>query len=99
MHFGRDLGAKIEEKSIPKRCQKHVGIDLEVEPAKTQKMTPLTAFFVFFLIKLGPKSIKNRRKMDPQSREFFDQVFGSILNGFCEDFGPILGAKMKPKSI
>ena len=47
MHFGRDFGAKMEEKSIRKRCQKHVGIDLEVEPAKTQKMTPLTAFFVF----------------------------------------------------
>ena len=60
MHFGRDLGAKIEEKSLQKRCQKHVGIDLEVEPAKTQKMTPLTAFWMFFLIKLGPKSIKNR---------------------------------------
>ena len=99
MHFGRDFGAKIEEKSIQKRCQKHVGIDLEVEPAKTQKMTPLTAFLVFFLIKLGPKSIKNRRKMDPQSRKFFDPVFGSILNGFWEDFGPILGTKMRPKSI
>ena len=99
MRFGKDLGAKIEEKSIQKRCQKHVGIDLEVEPAKTQKMTPLTAFLMFFLIKVDPKSIKNRRKMDPQSREFFDQVFGSILNGFWEDFGPILGAKMTPKSI
>ena len=99
MNFGRDFGAKMEEKSIQKRCQKHVGIDLEVELAKTQKMIPLTAFWLFFLIKLGPKSIKNRWKMDPQSREFFDQVFGSILNGFWEDFGPILGAKMKPKSI
>ena len=28
MHFGRDLGAKMEEKSMQKRCQKHVGIDL-----------------------------------------------------------------------
>ena len=35
MHFGRDLGAKMEEKSVQKRCQKHVGIDLEVELAKT----------------------------------------------------------------
>ena len=100
MHFGRNFGTQIEEKSIQKRYQKHVGIDIEVEPAKThQKMTPLTAFLMFFLIKLGPKSIKNRRKMDPQSREFFDQVFGSILNGFGEDFGPALGAKMTPKSI
>ena len=79
MHFGRDLGAKIEEKSIQKRCQKHVGIDLEVEPAKTQKMTPLTAFFVFFLIKLGPTSIKNLLEIGPKSRKFFDQVFGSIF--------------------
>ena len=35
MHFGRDLGANMEEKSIQKRYQKHVGIDLEVELAKT----------------------------------------------------------------
>ena len=35
MHFGRDLGAKMEEKSMQKRCQKHAGIDLEVELAKT----------------------------------------------------------------
>ena len=35
MRFGRDLGAKMEEKSVQKRCQKHVGIDLEVELAKT----------------------------------------------------------------
>ena len=48
MHFGKDFGAKMDEKSMEKRCQKHVGIDLEVEPTKTQKMTPLTAFFVFF---------------------------------------------------
>ena len=63
MHFGRDFETQIEEKSIQKRCQKHVGIDLEVEPAKTQQMSPLTAFFVFFLIKLGPKSVKNRGKI------------------------------------
>ena len=79
MHFGRDLGAKIEEKSIQKRCQKHVGIDLEVEVAKTQKLTPLVAFLVFFQVKLGPKSIKNRRKLDPKSGNFSDQVFGSIF--------------------
>ena len=30
MHFGRDFGVKMEEKSMQKRCQKHVGIDLEV---------------------------------------------------------------------
>ena len=35
MHFGKDLGAKMDEKSMQKRCQKHVGIDLEVELAKT----------------------------------------------------------------
>ena len=35
MHFGRDFGAKMEAKSVQKRCQKHVGIDLEVELAKT----------------------------------------------------------------
>ena len=60
MHFGRDLGAKMEEKSIQKRCQKRVGIDLEVKVAKTQKLTPLTAFLKVFQVKLGPKSIKNR---------------------------------------
>ena len=60
MHFGRDLGAKMEEKSIPKRCQKRVGIDLEVKVAKTQKLTPLTAFLKVFQVKLGPKSTKNR---------------------------------------
>ena len=37
---------------MQKRCQKHVGIDLEVQVAKTQKLTPLTAFFVFFEVKL-----------------------------------------------
>ena len=35
MHFGRDVGTKTDEKSMPKWCQKHVGIDLEVELAKT----------------------------------------------------------------
>ena len=35
MHFGRELGAEVEEKSIQKRCQKHVGIDLEVNLKKT----------------------------------------------------------------
>ena len=29
MHFGRDLGAKMEEKSMPKRCQKHVDLILK----------------------------------------------------------------------
>ena len=60
MHFGMDLGAKMEEKTMQKRCQKHVGIDLEVEVAKTQQLTPLTTFLVFFQVKLGPKSIKHR---------------------------------------
>ena len=74
MHFGRDLGAKMGEKSMQKRCQKHVGIDLEVQVAKTQKLRPLTAFLVFlqvfgsifcrFLRKVGAKmeekSDKNR---------------------------------------
>ena len=46
--FWKDLGAEIEEKSIQKRCQKHVGIDLEVEPAKTKNMAPLTQFWCFF---------------------------------------------------
>ena len=60
MHFGRDSGAKMSEKSMQKRCQKHVGIDLEVQVAKTQKLTPLTAFLKVFHVKLGPKSTKNR---------------------------------------
>ena len=60
MHFGRDLGGKMGEKSMQKRCQKHVGIDLEVQVAKTQKLTPLTAFLKVFQVKLGPKSTKNR---------------------------------------
>jgi len=48
MHFGRDLGAKMREKPMPKQCQKHVAIDLEVEVAKTQKNdTPRDAFAVF----------------------------------------------------
>ena len=34
-HFGRDLGAKMDEKSVQKRYQKHVGIALEVKLAKT----------------------------------------------------------------
>ena len=35
MRFGKDLGAKMEEKPMQQRCQKHVEIDLEVELAKT----------------------------------------------------------------
>ena len=99
MHFGKDLGAKMEEKSMQKRCQKHVGIDLEVQVAKTQKLTPLIAFLVFFQVKLGPKSIKNRRKIDPKSSKFFDQVFGSIFCRLFMDLATILGAGMEPKSI
>ena len=56
-------------------------------------------FFVFFEVKLGPASIQNRRKIDPKSSKFFDQVFGSIFNRFLMDFGAILGAKMEPKSM
>ena len=49
MHFGRDFGAKIgKKKTIQKRCQKHVGIDLEVEPAEnTKNDTPHSVFGVF----------------------------------------------------
>ena len=75
MHLGRDLGAKMEEKSMQKRYQKHVGIDLEVEVAKTWKMIPLTAFLLLFQVKLGPKSIKNRWKFGPKSEYFLEQVF------------------------
>ena len=99
MRFGRDLGAKINEKSMQKRCQNHVEIDLDVQVAKTQKLTPLITFLVFFQVKLGPKSIRNRRKIDPKSSKFFDQVFGSIFDGFLMDLGAILGAKMEPKSM
>ena len=81
-HFGKDLGAKIGEKSMQKRCQKHVGIDLEVEVAKTQKLITLIAFLMFFQVKLGPKSIKNRRKIGPKSSKFSGQVFGSIFDEF-----------------
>ena len=42
----------MEEKSLQKRCQEHVGIDLEVEVE--------VAFLEFFQVTLGPKSIKNR---------------------------------------
>ena len=31
----KDFGTKMDEKSMPKRYQKHVGNDLEVELAKT----------------------------------------------------------------
>ena len=99
MHFGRELGAKMEEKSMPKRCQKHGAIDLEVEVTKTQKLTPLTAFLVFFQVKLGPKSIQNRRKFGPKSSKFFGQLFGSIFYRFLKDLGAILGAKIEPKSM
>ena len=34
-HLGSDLGAKMDEKSVQKRYQKHVGIALEVKLAKT----------------------------------------------------------------
>jgi len=34
-HFGMDLGAKMREKSMQQRCQKHIGIGLEVKLAKT----------------------------------------------------------------
>ena len=88
----------MREKSMQIRCQKHVGIDLEVQVAKTQKLTPLTTLFIFFQVKLGPKSIKNRIKIDTKSSEFFDQVFRSIFDGFLMDLGAILGAKMDSKS-
>ena len=57
--FGSDLGANMDEKSVQKRYQKHVGIALEVKLAKTSKLIPRTAFFKVFQIKLGPKSIRN----------------------------------------
>ena len=86
---------------MQKRCQKHVGIDLEVQVAKTQKLTPLIAFLVFFQVKLGPKSIKNRRKIDPKSSKFSDQVFGLlfllIFKGFGNHFGTQDGARIAKK--
>jgi len=62
-------------------------------------MLPLTTFLKVFLVKLGPKSIKNRLKIDPQSDHFLDQVFKQIFDRFLMDFGAILAAKMDPKSI
>ena len=61
-------------------------------------MTPLTLFLLFFQVNLGPKPMKNRENRS-QSRKFFDQVLGSIFEGFLMDFGAILGAKMEPKSM
>ena len=92
-HFGRNLGAKMGENSMQKRCQKHVGIDLEVQVARTQKLTPLITFLVFFQVKLGPKSIKNRRKIGPKSGKFSDQVFGSICLLIFGGFGRHLGSQ------
>ena len=62
-------------------------------------MTPLTAILLLFQVKSGPKSMKNRRKIDPKSSKFFDQVFGWIFCRFLMDLGAILGAKMEPKSM
>ena len=62
-------------------------------------MTPLTAFLLLFQVKSGPKSMKNRRKIDPESSKFSDQVFGSLFCRFVLDLGAILGAKMEPKSM
>ena len=62
-------------------------------------MTLLTPFLRFFQVKLGPTSIKHRRKIDPESSKFSDQVFGSLFCRFLWDLGAILGAKMEPKSI
>ena len=80
MRFGRDFGAKKEEKSMQKRCQKHVAIDLEVEVAKTKKSDQNV--LILLQVKLGPKSIKNQRKIDPKSNKFFDQIFKSIFADF-----------------
>ena len=41
LRFDTELGAKMDEKSIQKRCQKRVGNDLAVNLKKSQKMTPL----------------------------------------------------------
>ena len=66
MHFGWDLGAKIEEKSMQKRCQKHVGIDLEAQVAKTQKLTPLIPFFGVFSSEVGSQIHKKSKRNRPQ---------------------------------
>ena len=62
-------------------------------------MTPLIAVLLLFQVKSGPKSMKNRRKIDPKSNKFSDRVFGLLFCRFLTDLGAILGAKMEPKSI
>ena len=41
LRFDTELGAKMDKKSIQKRCQKRVGNDLAVNLKKSEKMTPL----------------------------------------------------------
>ena len=49
--------------------------------------------------KFDPNPLRIAKKIRSKSRKFFDRVFYSILNGFWADLGPVLGAKMRPKSI
>ena len=64
-------------------------------------MIPLTTFLLLFQVKLGPISIRNPRKIGPESRKFFDQVFGLffelILAGFGSRFGSQDEAKIDRK--
>ena len=86
--FLMDLGAEMEEKSIQKR-------DVKGNTENYENCILASTRIKF----LSPQSIKKLQKIKPKSKQFPDRVFGSILNGFWKDFGPILGAKMKPKSI
>ena len=61
-------------------------------------MTPLTAFLLLFDVKMGPKTMKNHRKIGPRNRKFLDPLFTSILARFGAHLGAILRAKKDKKS-
>ena len=77
-----DLGSTFDPKIFPKIIQKHVGIDLEPQIPKIEKMTPLPSFLLVFWFQEVPKSMKNQEKSVPRciqkSMDFFHRFWSDF---------------------
>ena len=81
--------------------QKQVGIDLEPQNQKVEKITPLRSFLLVFLVARGAEKHKKSRKNDSKMRTKIYRFFQPILKRFLLDFPPIWDpkiSKLQPKS-
>ena len=95
------MGSTFDPQILPKIIQKHVGIDLEPQIPKIEKMTPLPSFLLVFWFQEVPKSMKNQEKSVPRciqkSMDFFHRFWSDFWWIFLPS-GTQQISKSQPKS-